>query len=180
MTVTSENRPLFQLPGRPGQSMSLRHEYRVYKQLVIRGWDVTDLRIETLADPRQLHVLRTTGARMSDPDFLATRITDLGKWAIDAKTSTQPARLPGQNWYSISSEALMNVESYARRHNVLACFVLGDMYVIKPEEVRGADKVAQRGKRYGTDGKRYFLIPSGAGCPFDQIFGLPGEDALAA
>jgi len=178
MTVVSDSRPLFELPGRPGASMSLRHEYRVYKQLVLRDWDVTDLRIETLADPRQLHVLRTTGARMSGPDFLATRITDLARWAIDAKTSSRPPKAPGCNWYSISLVALLNMESCARRHNIPAIFVLGDMYAITPEEVRGADPKAERGERYGTDGKRYYLIPSGAGRPFDQVFGHAAETSL--
>jgi len=175
MTVVSESRPLFQLPGRPGTSLFRRHEYRVYKQLVLRNWDVTDLRIESHAEPRQLHVLRVTGARMTGPDWLATRITDLARWAIDAKTSAKRAQAPGCNWYSISLDCLLNMESYARQHNVPAIFVLGDMYAITPEEVRGADPKAERGERYGADGKRYFLIPSGAGRPFEQVFGQIGE-----
>lgn len=175
MTVVSDSRPLFELPGRPGTSIPRRHEYRVYKQLVLRDWDVTDLRIETLAEPRQLHVLRLAGARMSGPDWLATRITDLARWAIDAKTSSKRPKAPGCNWYSVSLDSLLNMESYARRHNVPAIFVLGDMYAITPDEVRGADPKAERGERYGTDGKRYFLIPSGAGRPFEQVFGRIGE-----
>ena len=127
----------------------------------------------------QLRVLRVTGARMSGPDWLATRIDDLAKWAIDAKTSTKRPQAPGCNWYSISLDSLLNVESYARRHNVPGIFVLGDMYAITPAEVRDADRGADR--RYGADGKRYYLIPSGAGRPFEQVFGriaeLAGEEA---
>lgn len=175
MTVVSDSQPLFQLPGRPGTSLSRRHEYRVYKQLIIRDFDVTDLRIETLAEPRQLHVLRTTGARMSGPDYLVTRITDLAKWAVDAKTSYKRPRVPGCNWYSVGLDALLNMESYSRRHNIPAIFVLGDMFAITPEEVRGDDPKGQRGERYGDDGKRYFLIHSGAGRPFEQVFGHVGE-----
>lgn len=156
-------------------SPATRHEYRVYKQLILRDWDVTDLRIESLAEPRQLHVLRVTGARMSGPDWLATRIADLARWAIDAKTSLRRPQAPGCNWYSISLDSLLNMESYARQHDVPAIFVLGDMYAITPEEVRNADPKAERGQRHGRDGKRYFLIPSGAGRSFDQVFGHVGE-----
>lgn len=175
MIVVSDSRPVLQLPGRPGTSAARRHEYRIYKQLILRGWDVTDLRIESLAEPRQLHVLQRTASRMSGPDWLATRITDLAKWAIDAKTSSKRAQPPGCNWYSISLDSLLNMESYARQHNVPAIFVLGDMYAITPEEVRQYDPKAQRGERRGVDGKPYFLIHSGAGRPFELVFGHVGE-----
>lgn len=177
LSVTEHS--LFQFPGRPGGDRYRDHEYHVYRQLVLRGWDVTDLRIETLAEPRQLHVLRTTGARMSGPDWLATRLTDLGKWAIDAKTSAKRLRAPGCNWYSISLDSLLNMESYARRHNVPGVFVLGDLYAITPEEVRRDDPKGQRGERYGDNGKRYFLIHSGAGRPFGQVFGHVGDISLS-
>lgn len=159
-------------------SIYRHHEYHVYAQLTLRGWDVTDLRIEALAAKRQLAVLRATKARMCGPDWLATRITDMAKWAVDAKTSRRRPEPPGTNWYSISLESVLNLESYARQHNIPVAFVLGDMYVITPAEVRDDDAKGQRGERYGSDGKKYFLIHSGAGRAFDQVFGRVGDYVL--
>lgn len=159
------------MPGVHGDAE--QHEYSVSMQLRVRDWDVADLRAEKTMEPRTLHVLRVTKARMSGPDFLATRLADLGKWAIDAKTSKRPRQLPGRNWYSISLDAVLNLESYARQHNIPGCYVLGDMYVITPAEVRDADPKGWQ--RYGADGKKYFLIPSGAGRAFDTVFGHVGD-----
>jgi hypothetical protein len=144
------------------------HEGYVFDELGLRGWEVIDERLEQRLSPHGVEVLNKIGGNMCGADCLA--VGPGSAWLIDAKCYTGRSQcLPGLGKYHISVRSLVAMETNARLRQLPGLFVLGDLFVVTPAEVR------DYGYRPGRGRSNFYIISSSVGRSFDQVFGDPQD-----
>ena len=141
----------------------VEHEFKMRACETARvGWE------RILADhPYLLQALNKAKANLKGPDWIVR--DGLNIWLADAKSSMgSQQQIPGAGRYFISSADLVSLEAYSRILGIpLACFILADLYVMTPREVRNKGK-------YLRD-RRCFMVFSAHGRSFDHVFGEPHD-----